>query len=112
MDSDIAELIAFAREHDVPILMVSDTYFTEEQLRHLLDRRRSRHWPRRGSSARWSTEWARGTGCGRVLEQLDVRPEQLWHVGSNRRGRPNRPGQAWHPLRPLRARWTGAWRVS
>ena len=84
VDADIAELIDFAGEHGVPVLMVSDTYFTEEQLRHLLDRPELSAL--RDAKLFRSLEYRAGKGNGLwpvVLGELEVRPEQLWHVGDN-----------------------------
>jgi hypothetical protein len=84
VDGAIAQLIAFASDRAVPIFMVSDTYFSEAQLRFLLDR------PELAAlkDARLfrSLEYRVGKGHGLwpvVLQELDVRPEQLWHVGDN-----------------------------
>ncbi|MGY1683704.1 hypothetical protein [Geodermatophilus sp. SYSU D01176] len=84
VDFDIAELIATATEHEIPIVLVSDTYFTEAQLRHLLDRPelaalkdarlfRSLEYGMDKASGLWRV----------VLDELALRPEQLWHVGDN-----------------------------
>lgn len=84
VDADIADLIGFAVKHGVPVLMVSDTYFTEEQLRHLLDRPELSAL--RDARLFRSLEFRAGKGTGLwpvVLDELDVRPEQLWHVGDN-----------------------------
>ncbi len=93
VDFDIAELIATATEHQVPIVLVSDTYFTEAQLRHLLDRPglevlkdarlfRSHEYGLDKASGLWHV----------VLDELELRPEQLWHVGDNWHADVHAPG--------------------
>jgi FMN phosphatase YigB (HAD superfamily) len=84
VDLDVAEVIRTAQKHDVPIVLVSDTYFTEDQLGHLLDR------PELGdlSGARVFRSHEHGLDKGSglfeiVLEQLGARPEQLVHMGDN-----------------------------
>lgn len=84
VDRDIADLVALARKHDVPVVMVSDTYFTEDHLSYLLDR------PELGSlqdvrifrSSQHGTDKASGL-WEIVLGDLDRSPEQVVHVGDN-----------------------------
>src|SRR3954451_7648072 len=86
VDAQIAELIALAHARQMPIILVSDTYFSEEQLRHLLDRPELA--PLKQARLFRSLEFRVGKGDGLwpvVLEELDLRPEQLWHVGDNER---------------------------
>jgi hypothetical protein len=84
VDLDVAAIIRLAQKHDVPLIFVSDTYFTEEQLAHLLDR------PELGDlrSARVFRSHQHGVDKASglfeiVLEQLGCRPEQVVHVGDN-----------------------------
>ncbi|MBB5852862.1 HAD family hydrolase [Amycolatopsis umgeniensis] len=84
VDLDIAEIIRLAKDHDLPIVLVSDTYFTEEQLGYLLDRPelealksarvfRSHEHGVDKASGLWDV----------VLSDLGRRPEQILHVGDN-----------------------------
>jgi FMN phosphatase YigB (HAD superfamily) len=84
VDLEIAEVIALARAKGVPTVLVSDTYFTEEHLAHLLDRPelgpldqvrvfRSHQHGRDKASGLWKI----------VLEELGVKPEQVVHIGDN-----------------------------
>jgi len=84
VDLDIAELIRLAKDNDLPVVLVSDTYFTEEQLGHLLDRPelealkdarifRSHEHGLDKASGLWDI----------VLSDLGRRPEQLLHIGDN-----------------------------
>jgi FMN phosphatase YigB (HAD superfamily) len=85
VDADIADLVDFAGERQVPVILVSDTYFTEDQLRRLLDRPQlsGLHKARLFRSLEYRA--GKGNGLWKVvLEKLDgVRPEQLWHIGDN-----------------------------
>ena len=84
VDFPIAELIEHATRHGVPIALVSDTYFTDEQLRHLLDRPElaALSEARLFRSLEYRADKAHGLWPA-VLKELDVRPEQIWHVGDN-----------------------------
>ena len=84
VDFDIAGLIEHARHHGVPVVLVSDTYFTEEQLRHLLDRPElaALAEARLIRSLEFRADKANGLWPV-VLSELGVRPEQVWHVGDN-----------------------------
>ncbi|WP_433869067.1 HAD family hydrolase [Saccharopolyspora sp. CA-218241] len=84
VDLDIADLIAVADKNGVPIVLVSDTYFTEAQLSHLLDRPeleplaearifRSHQHGLDKASGLWKI----------VLQELGKRPEQVVHLGDN-----------------------------
>jgi hypothetical protein len=85
VDFDVAEVIRLAQKHSVPIIFVSDTYFTEEQLAHLLDR------PELGDLSGVQVFRSHQHGLDKasglfdiVMEQLGCRPEQLVHIGDNR----------------------------
>lgn len=84
VDLDIAYVIQLAKKHDVPVILVSDTYFTEEHLRHLLDRPdlgpmddvrifRSHQHGLDKASGLWEI----------VLKELALEPEQVVHIGDN-----------------------------
>ncbi|WP_448614809.1 HAD family hydrolase [Modestobacter sp. URMC 112] len=84
VDFDIAELIAGAAANGVPIVLVSDTYFTEAQFRQLLDRPELA--PLKDARLFRSHEYGADKANGLwpvVLDELALRPEQLWHVGDN-----------------------------
>ncbi|MFI0410758.1 HAD family hydrolase [Actinomadura sp. 3N508] len=84
VDLDVAALVQAARKQDVQVVLVSDTYFTEDQLAHLLDR------PELGPmedvrifrSNQHGT--AKATGLWEiVLRDLGRSPEQVVHVGDH-----------------------------
>jgi FMN phosphatase YigB (HAD superfamily) len=84
VDLDIADVINAARKHDIPVVFVSDTYFTEEHLATLLDR------PELGSlqDIRIFRSHQHGVDKGHglwevVLRDLGRSPEQLVHIGDN-----------------------------
>ncbi|QXJ23972.1 HAD family hydrolase [Actinomadura graeca] len=84
VDLDIAEVVQAARKQDVTIVLVSDTYFTEDQLSHLLDR------PELGAlqDARVFRSLRHGTAKASglweiVLRDLGLSPEQIVHVGDH-----------------------------
>lgn len=84
VDLGIARLIRSARQRDVRIALVSDTYFTENHLRRLLDR------PEIGSleDVQIFRSNAFGTDKGRklwpiVLDHLGCHPEEVVHIGDN-----------------------------
>ncbi len=94
VDLDIAEVIKSARAHGVKTVFVSDTYFTEDHLAHLLDRPelgsmddihvfRSHQHGRDKASGLWDI----------VLEELGVRPQQVVHIGDNRAADVDTPGR-------------------
>jgi FMN phosphatase YigB (HAD superfamily) len=84
VDLDVAEIVQLGLKHGIPVIFVSDTYFTEEHLTHLLDR------PELGDlrdvrifrSHQHGLDKASGL-FDIVLEQLGCRPEQLVHIGDN-----------------------------
>ncbi|TDD81825.1 HAD family hydrolase [Actinomadura rubrisoli] len=84
VDLDVAEVVQAARKQDIDVVLVSDTYFTEDQLLHLLDR------PELGSlrdvrifrSHQHGT--AKATGLWDiVLRDLGRSPEQIVHIGDH-----------------------------
>ncbi|TDD32548.1 HAD family hydrolase [Actinomadura sp. KC06] len=84
VDLDVAELVRAARKQDVQVVLVSDTYFTEDQLAHLLDR------PELGPlddvrifrSNQHGTDKASGL-WEIVLRDIGRSPEQVVHVGDH-----------------------------
>lgn len=84
VDLDIAHLIQLARKHDLPVILVSDTYFTEEHLRFLLDRPElgAMHDVRVFRSHQHGLDKASGL-WEIVLKELGRDPEQLVHIGDN-----------------------------
>jgi FMN phosphatase YigB (HAD superfamily) len=85
VDLDMAQVVQLARKHDVPLVLVSDTYFTEEHLRFLLDR------PELGTLAQDARMFrSHQHGLDKtsglwdiVLKELHLEPEQLVHIGDN-----------------------------
>lgn len=84
VDLDVAHVINAARKQDIDVVLVSDTYFTQDQLAHLLDR------PELGPmedvrifrSNQHGTDKASGL-WDIVLRDLGRSPEQIVHVGDN-----------------------------
>ncbi|HEU5471766.1 MAG TPA: HAD family hydrolase [Actinophytocola sp.] len=84
VDLDIADVIQLARKNDVPVILVSDTYFTEEHLRHLLDR--PELGPMQDVRVFRSHQHGLDKASGLfeiVLKELGRDPEQLVHIGDN-----------------------------
>jgi len=84
VDLDIAEVIKAARKQDIEVILVSDTYFTEDQLAHLLDR------PELGPLQDIRVFRSHQHGAGKagglwniVLRDLGRSPEQIVHIGDN-----------------------------
>ncbi|WP_225993299.1 HAD family hydrolase [Actinomadura rudentiformis] len=84
VDLDIAEVVNAARKQDIQIILVSDTYFTEDHLSYLLDR------PELGAmqdarifrSNQHGTDKASGL-WDIVLRDLGCSPQQVVHIGDN-----------------------------
>ncbi len=84
VDHDLARIASLARERGVPVCLVSDTYFSDSQLRYLLDR------PELAAlrDARLFRSQSHGVAktCGLwdvVLRELDVPAGQVVHVGDD-----------------------------
>lgn len=84
VDLDIADLIQLAKKHDTPIILVSDTYFTEDHLRRLLDR------PELGSMQDVRVFRSHQHGLDKasglwevVLKDLGRSPDQVLHLGDH-----------------------------
>ncbi|MFC7342476.1 HAD family hydrolase [Saccharopolyspora griseoalba] len=83
-DLEVAELLGIAERNSLPIALVSDTYFTAEQLRHLLDQPGLE--PLRGAEVFRSHQHGLDKASGLweiVLQELGTSPEQVVHVGDN-----------------------------
>jgi FMN phosphatase YigB (HAD superfamily) len=83
-DLEIAELIGVAERNSVPISLVSDTYFTAEQLGYLLDRKTLA--PLRRARVFRSHQHGLDKAFGLweiVLQELGTSPEQVVHVGDD-----------------------------
>jgi FMN phosphatase YigB (HAD superfamily) len=83
-DLDILELIRAAREKGLRVVAVSDTYFTEANLRAFLGRPPAHAW----LPDRIFASSAHGVGKGSglfsiVLRELKVTPDRVVHVGDN-----------------------------
>jgi FMN phosphatase YigB (HAD superfamily) len=84
VDLDTSRLVDAARDAGLPLVLVSDTYFDDEQLRYLLDRPRLRlpATTRIFRSQEYGT--SKGTGLWpAVLGALGCAPEEIVHVGDN-----------------------------
>ncbi|GGM74819.1 hypothetical protein GCM10012275_51880 [Longimycelium tulufanense] len=84
VDPDIADVIELVRENDIPIVLVSDTYFTEDQLSYLLDRPELEAL--RDARVFRSHEHGRDKASGLwriVLRELGCSPSQIVHIGDN-----------------------------
>lgn len=82
VDLDIADIIHLAEKHDMPLMLVTDTYFTEDQLSCLLDRRELD--PLHNARIFRSQEYGVTKDGGlwpAVVERLGVSPHQVIHVG-------------------------------
>lgn len=84
VDLDMAEVIKSALKHDVQVIFVSDTYFTEEHLNYLLDR------PELGSLKDVRVFRSHQHGLDKanglfeiVFKELGKEPEQIVHIGDN-----------------------------
>lgn len=84
VDLDIADVINLARKHDIPVILVSDTYFTGEQLSFLLDR--PELGPLQNIRIFRSHQHGKDKGSGLfeiVLREIGHSPEQVLHIGDN-----------------------------
>ncbi|HEX3781569.1 MAG TPA: HAD family hydrolase [Pseudonocardiaceae bacterium] len=84
VDLDIANLVRSALKYEVPVIFVSDTYFTDSHLRQLLDR------PELGSLREVRMFRSNQHGVDKagglwevVLRETGRSPEQLVHIGDN-----------------------------
>jgi FMN phosphatase YigB (HAD superfamily) len=84
VDLDIASAAALARKNNIPVILVSDTYFTEDQFSYLLDRPQLEglHGVRVFRSHQHGADKASGL-WPIVLNDLQLSPEQLVHIGDN-----------------------------
>jgi FMN phosphatase YigB (HAD superfamily) len=84
VDLDIAEVIRLALKQDIQVILVSDTYFTEDHINYLLDR------PELGSLQGVRVFRSHQHGVDKasglfeiVLRELGRSPEQVVHIGDN-----------------------------
>ena len=83
-DLDVVELVRAAQDRGLQLVAVSDTYFSESQLRLFIAR--GPLAPARFDRVFASSHHRAGKGSGLfsvVLEELGCRPEELLHVGDN-----------------------------
>jgi FMN phosphatase YigB (HAD superfamily) len=85
VDLDLARVIQLARKNDVPVALVSDTYFTEDQLSYLLNRPQlgSLHGVRVFRSNQHGVDKVSGL-WPIVLDELCLSPEQVVHIGDHK----------------------------
>ncbi|WP_352232001.1 HAD family hydrolase [Actinomycetospora sp. NBRC 106375] len=84
VDLDTRRLVDAARHAGLPLVLVSDTYFDDEQLRYLLDRPQLELPP--GTRIFRSQEYGTAKGDGlwpAVLTALGVAPDEIVHIGDN-----------------------------
>lgn len=84
VDLHIADIIHLAEKHDMPLVLVTDTYFTEDQLSYLLDRHELD--PLRNARIFRSQEYGVTKAGGLwpvVVDRLGVSPHQVVHVGAD-----------------------------
>lgn len=83
-DLEVADVIRLAEKHGIPVTLVTDTYFTQDQLSHLLDRPglgalknvhvfRSQEYGVTKDSGLWPV----------VIDRLGVNPHEVVHVGAD-----------------------------
>ncbi|HEY4022358.1 MAG TPA: HAD family hydrolase [Pseudonocardiaceae bacterium] len=84
VDLDVANVLRAALKYEVPVILVSDTYFTESHLKQLLDR------PELGSLADVRIFRSSQHGVDKagglwevVLREIGRSPEQVVHIGDN-----------------------------
>ncbi|WP_344679780.1 HAD family hydrolase [Saccharopolyspora taberi] len=86
VDLDIASIADLARKQSIPVVLVSDTYFTEDQLSHLLTRPELESLEGVRVFRSQAHGVSKADGLWRVvLNELNLRPKQLVHVGDDRR---------------------------
>ncbi len=84
VDLDIANVLRTALKYEVPVIMVSDTYFTESHLTQLLER--AELGPLDGVRVFRSSQHGVDKAGGLwevVLRELGRSPEQVVHIGDN-----------------------------
>jgi FMN phosphatase YigB (HAD superfamily) len=84
VDLDIAAVISAAKQHGIPVVLVSDTYFTEDQLACLLDR--PEIGPLEDVHIFRSHQHGTDKGAGLweiVLSNIGRTPSQVLHIGDN-----------------------------
>ncbi|MEV5570989.1 HAD family hydrolase [Spirillospora sp. NPDC052269] len=94
VDEDIAAVIQAAAKHGIPIVLVSDTYFSGDQLDRLLDRPGLE--PLRDARVYRSNQHGTDKGKGLweiVLNDLGLSPQQVVHIGDNEIADDRVPGE-------------------
>ncbi|SPT51039.1 HAD family hydrolase [Actinomadura madurae] len=84
VDLDVAEVVIAARKQDIQVVLVSDTYFTDDQLARLLDR--PELGPMEGVRIFRSNQHGTAKASGLweiVLRDLGRSPEQIVHIGDH-----------------------------
>ncbi|WP_433476624.1 hypothetical protein ACQPZP_05980 [Spirillospora sp. CA-142024] len=84
VDLDVAEIVKAARKQDIQVVLVSDTYFTDDQLARLLDR--PELGPMEGVRIFRSNQHGTAKASGLweiVLRDLGRSPEQIVHIGDH-----------------------------
>ncbi|MEO3826930.1 HAD family hydrolase [Actinomadura sp. B10D3] len=84
VDLDVAEVVKAARKQDIQVVLVSDTYFTDDQLARLLDR--PELGPMEGVRIFRSNQHGTAKASGLweiVLRDLGRSPEQIVHIGDH-----------------------------
>ncbi|WP_412520616.1 hypothetical protein K8Z49_22110 [Actinomadura madurae] len=84
VDLDVAEVVMAARKQDIQVVLVSDTYFTDDQLARLLDR--PELGPMEGVRIFRSNQHGTAKASGLweiVLRDLGRSPEQIVHIGDH-----------------------------
>lgn len=82
----IVELIRAAYKHRIKIIIVSDTYFTEQQLRRLLENALPQDVLQAIDAIFCSSEYKRSKVNGlfeNVLQSLQLKPSSILHIGDN-----------------------------
>lgn len=82
----IIDLMRKAHAQKIKIIIVSDTYFNEKQLRHLLEKKLPADVMTYISKIFCSSEYGKSKTSGlfkRVLEQFPVAPRAILHIGDN-----------------------------
>lgn len=84
VDLDVADIIRLAEKHGIPLTLVTDTYFTGDQLAHLLDRPELRAL--KNVHVFGSQEYGVTKDSGLwpvVVDRLGVNPRDVIHVGAD-----------------------------
>lgn len=90
-DTNIIHLIFYAKHHNIPVILVSDTYFEESHILNFFDQP-SFQYSESFLSCIQKLFISNEYGCGkenglfkRVLEEFNIEPSKLLHIGDNRK---------------------------